>query len=444
MIATLKEPVDVRSLMQGSAPLTMDDVRQLEGAVANGQSTEVRQEAYTLANDVEQGDKSAEKAVRVGIAFYLLGQGKVAEQVLGRVGNNGLADFYRGQALVGMGRYAEAIPVFESAGKHGFDKVTALLHQAGAVRAGGNLAKAEELLKTAASQGGATKAEYCYQMGCVLADKGDTYGAWEYFSRAVDMDAGHQRSLFWLGQLNAQRGNDDDAIRFYERALAKPPLHLSALLNLGLLYEDAENYQAAAFCFRRATEVDPTHERARLYLKDIESTSNLPFDEDQLRAQQRQKQLLATAVSDFEMSVRARNCLQKMGVRTLEDLIRLTEQDLLSGKNFGETSLREIKEMLESKGLKLGMMAASKEKTRDFGIQETLSPQQQALLNRPVAELNLSVRARKCMTRLGIATLGELISRTPDELLESKNFGVTSLNEVRSKLNDLGLRLRND
>ncbi|MFN6105445.1 MAG: DNA-directed RNA polymerase subunit alpha C-terminal domain-containing protein, partial [Planctomycetaceae bacterium] len=222
------------------------------------------------------------------------------------------------------------------------------------------------------------------------------------------------------------------------------PLHMSALLNLGLLYEDAENYHAAAYCFRRAMEIDPTHERARLYLKDIESTSNLPFDEDQLRAQQRQKQLLATAVSDFEMSVRARNCLQKMGVRTLEDLIRLTEQDLLAGKNFGETSLREIKEMLESKGLKLGMMAAVKEQARDLGIQESLSPQQQALINRPVAELNLSVRARKCMTRLGIASLGELISRTPDELLESKNFGVTSLNEVRSKLNDLGLRLRND
>ena len=130
MIATLKEPVDVRSLMQGTAPLTMDDVRQLEGAIANGQSTEVRQEAYTLANDVEQGDKSAVKAVRVGIAFYLLGQGKVAEQVLGRIGNNGLAAFYRGQALVGMARYSEAIEAFESAGKHGFDKVSALLHLA--------------------------------------------------------------------------------------------------------------------------------------------------------------------------------------------------------------------------------------------------------------------------------------------------------------------------
>ena len=85
-----------------------------------------------------------------------------------------------------------------------------------------------------------------------------------------------------------------------------------------------------------------------------------------------------------------------------------------------------------------------KEKPRDYGYQENLSPQQQALLNRPVADLNLSVRARKCMSRLGITTLGELILRNPDELLESKNFGVTSLNEVRAKLSDLGLRLRND
>ncbi len=443
MIATLKEPVDVRGVMQGSGALTADDVRALEAAVSGGQATELRQEAYTLANDVEQGDKSKTKILRVGIAFYLLGQGRVAVEALEKVAGDGVADFFRGQALLGIGRYTEAAEAYEQAGKHGYDKVHCLLLQAGAVRASGDLSKAEELLKSAASQGGSTRPEYCYQMGCVLADKGDTYGAVEYFSRAVDMDPTHQRALFWLAQLNAQRGNDDDAVRMYERALAKPPLHLSALLNLGLLYEDVENYSAAAYCFRRALEVDPTHSRARLYLKDIESTSNLPFDEDSIRQQQRQKQTLMISVSDFEMSVRARNCLQKMGVRTLEDLIRLNEQDLLAGKNFGETSLREIKEMLESKGLKLGMLA-SKDKPRDFGIQETLTPQQQSLLNRPVAELNLSVRARKCMTRLQIASLGELVARTPDELLESKNFGVTSLNEVRSKLNDLGLRLRND
>ena len=66
------------------------------------------------------------------------------------------------------------------------------------------------------------------------------------------------------------------------------------------------------------------------------------------------------------------------------------------------------------------------------------------MLNKPVSELNLSVRARKCMNRLGITTLGELIARSGDELLEAKNFGMTSLNEVREKLTAYGLKLRGD
>ena len=81
---------------------------------------------------------------------------------------------------------------------------------------------------------------------------------------------------------------------------------------------------------------------------------------------------------------------------------------------------------------------------RRFTSTDNLSEQEQAVLNKPVAELNLSVRARKCMNRLGISTLGELIQRTADELLESKNFGMTSLNEVREKLRQYGLTLRGD
>ena len=75
---------------------------------------------------------------------------------------------------------------------------------------------------------------------------------------------------------------------------------------------------------------------------------------------------------------------------------------------------------------------------------EELSADEQALLARPIAELNLSVRARKCMIRLGINTFGDLLQRTGDDLLECKNFGVTSLNEVREKLAVRGLKLRGE
>jgi DNA-directed RNA polymerase subunit alpha len=48
------------------------------------------------------------------------------------------------------------------------------------------------------------------------------------------------------------------------------------------------------------------------------------------------------------------------------------------------------------------------------------------------------------MVRLGLTSLGELIRKTGDDLLECKNFGVTSLNEVRDKLTQLNLKLRGD
>ena len=153
--------------------------------------------------------------------------------------------------------------------------------------------------------------------------------------------------------------------------------------------------------------------------------------------------MLNIPVTDFELSVRSRNCLQKMGIMTLGDLCRCTEQELLASKNFGETSLVEIKEMLTTKGLRLGQYAQERA-VSELYEPEALSPDEQAMLDRPISELNLSVRARKCMIRLGINTLGDLVRRTGDDLLECKNFGVTSLNEVREKLTVLALKLRGE
>src|SRR4030095_15501676 len=115
--------------------------------------------------------------------------------------------------------------------------------------------------------------------------------------------------------------------------------------------------------------------------------------------QDRLAQVLNIPVSDFELSVRSRNCLQKMGVRTLGDLTRTTEQELLASKNFGETSLVEIRDMLQQKGLALCQFAREKTEPEPAYDCSAMSPDQQALLDRPISDLNLSVRARKCMAR---------------------------------------------
>jgi DNA-directed RNA polymerase subunit alpha len=192
-------------------------------------------------------------------------------------------------------------------------------------------------------------------------------------------------------------------------------------------------------------EAYPTHPRARLYTKDVQAARDMFYDEDERRRRDRLSQVLDVPVTDFELSVRSRNCLQKMGIMTLGDLAKTSEAELLASKNFGETSLVEIRDMMTSKGLGLGMLA------KDASVEpepvyepEVMTPDEAALLDRPITELNLSVRARKCMVRLGINTIAELVRRTGDDLLECKNFGVTSLNEVREKLTIKGLKLRGD
>ena len=169
------------------------------------------------------------------------------------------------------------------------------------------------------------------------------------------------------------------------------------------------------------------------------------YDEDARRRQDRLSQVLGIPVTDFELSVRSRNCLQKMGIMTLGDLTRTSEQELLASKNFGETSLVEIREMLSIQGPGARPIRRPNSRRR-AGLRSrdcsrrTSGP---CSIGRS-ADLNLSVRARKCMVRLGISTIGELVRRTGDDLLECKNFGVTSLNEVREKLTLQNLKLRGD
>jgi len=436
------ESVGVRELLRERPTFGKAEVGMLYKLLCGNQVAEVRGEIEALCAEIDATSRpSKTDLVKVGIGLYLLGKHQRADQYLSRVADDAVACYHHALVLTALERHEEAAQKFEQAAKLGYDPIECTLRRAGALRAMGRLDEAEQTLRGTLPEG-AKRAEYSYQMGCILADRGDTYGAIEYFERAVDMDPRHTRALFALAGEQNRHGNDEEAIRLYERALSRPPFYLGALVNLGLLYEDVENYAAAAFCFRRVLEADPTHERARLYLKDIEAAERMYYDEDAARQEARMRHLLNRPITDFELTVRSRNCLESLGIRTLGDLTRITEQELLAGKNFGETSLREVQELMEMHGLRIGQ-------NRHLAQGPTppiaaLPPEKRPLLDKPISELQLSVRARKCMTRLNIATVGELIQKTPDELLSVKNFGVTSLNEVRSKLDELGLKLRGD
>jgi DNA-directed RNA polymerase subunit alpha len=167
------------------------------------------------------------------------------------------------------------------------------------------------------------------------------------------------------------------------------------------------------------------------------------YDDDQARLVARRNAVLDIPVTDFELSVRARNCLKKMNIRTLGDLVRITEAELLTYKNFGETSLKEIKDMLTAKGLRLGQEVeeAPVPVPNIFAdLQPTVSDDGQSEI--PLEQVEFSIRVRRALQNMNVQTLGDLAGKSLAELMACSNFGQTSLTEVTQRLADHGLKLR--
>jgi DNA-directed RNA polymerase subunit alpha len=438
---------DIKALFLEKEDCDAGTVQQLRNGLAQGpgQYKALREatEAMKARLSTATGAQAKKWHLKLGIAFYFMGRIKEAAEHLGHA-DTPLALFYLGRSLLSLERYDEALQAFERAEKAGYTASQVNLQRVAVFRRRGDLKQARALLSKLQDLS-THSGEYHFQLACLLLEEGDRPQAIRHFERAAELEPTHAGALFHLGYFNDLYGNDQEAIQYYERAANQLPAHLGALTNLGILYEDQEQYEKAASIYKRILDVLPNEERAKLFYKDAIASRTMYYDEEAERTFDKFSQVLETPVTDFELSVRSRNCLRKMNIRTLGDLTRVTEQQLLSSKNFGETSLQEIKDMLASKGLRLGQ--ALEEGARydnRFQPQKVLSEEEQAVLKKPVADLNLSVRARKCMNKLGITTLGELIERTADELLEIKNFGQTSLNEVREKLAAHGLKLRGD
>jgi len=434
---------DIRDILTGNGPFGPAEVRSLVQAL--GRDSTVHRDLRAAVRELESNpDRSPAASVRLGVCQHLLGRAREALQTL-RSGDGGaLALFHQGLAHAALGVFDKAVEAFTAARKAGYEAGACLAAAADALRAQGDLERARrELEQTGADA--SPSADVCVVRGHLLsAESAPVEKVAEAYEQALAIDPGHPGALFALGVIHDRLGNDAEAKSCYERSLERYPPTVGALLNLGILHEDEGNLARAQQCYRRILDAYPDHLRARLFLRDSTTTGAPQVGELEMRQRDRLDQVLGLPVSDFELTVRSRNCLQKMGINTLGDLARTSEAELLASKNFGETSLIEIKEMLEAKGLSLGQLATAPVPEPSEAEFEEPSADDQQIFSAPIAELNLSVRARKCTTKLGVVTIGDLVRRTADDLLECKNFGVTSLNEVREKLAERGLRLRGE
>ena len=380
-------------------------------------------------------------ALKIGIARYMLCRFKDALDVLGQATDNKERRYFQALCWKCLHRYDQASEEFEGAKAKGWDELD-VARQLVEIRAlSGKMREADSLLS--AIEGRITgTADWFYLRGLIDELGGLGEKAAEAYERARAIHPGHSAATFRLAYYCDLHGDENRAVELYRHCLSHPPVYANALLNLSVLYEDAGQYDKAVACAKRLLTCYPNHPRARLFLKDAEASNSMYYDEDQAKRIARRNAVLDIPVTDFELSVRARNCLKKMNIRNLGDLVQTTEAQLLGYKNFGETSLKEIKDMLGAKNLRLGQAMEEEGGLEGFEPEPQAGAQNEGVHNVSLDQVELSVRARKALDSLKVRTLGELATKTEAELLACRNFGQTSLNEVRERLAEYGLRLR--
>jgi DNA-directed RNA polymerase subunit alpha len=424
------------------------------------QSKETRQRVEQAAREAASASGAAASGERAGLrlaaSLYLLSRPADALAALRSAGSSPQAVLLRGLCALEVADPASALSALASLVGTEMDGEAFFTQLATAAALAGDSTTAQKAAAKIPEGPNALYAE-----GIALESDGEYAEARRKYARALELDAYHPRVLFRLAMQHDKAGEDERAIELYRRCSNLQPPPLNALQNLALLYEDHGRFSEAEQCYRRILDAEPEHVRARLGIKDVQASQNQFFDEDQERREDRRVQILRTPISEFELSVRSRNCLAKMNIQTLGDLVRKTETELLAYKNFGETSLQEIKDILAQKGLRLGMRPVEDEAPLYTEAAATTDEQLDALFGGPIAgeaedtdavedeyaevpieELDLSIRARRCMETLEIHTIGDLLQRSESELLGSKNFGQTSLNEIRQRLEAMGLHLK--
>ncbi len=395
-------------------------------------------ELRTSAKTEEGTPESKGNNIVLGICLWILGNQEEAVEVLSALKTNKFACYFLAKCHQELKDYENALHFFERSKLPEEEEFHVQIDIAETQRLSGDFQGALKLIQKL-SKGHDDEANLHFQWAYCLDNLGEYEDALTHYHRALEINPSHSNTLFRLAYDYDLNGDDEKALEYYKRCIEEVPVHSNAMINLGLLYEDSDEYENAISCYEAVLKSYPNHEIARLYLRDAKAGTNMHYDEDKVKKQDEETEVLNIPISDFELSVRSKNCLERMNIITLADLTKVTEFELLSYKNFGETSLTEIKNILNPKGLRLGQ-AVEEINPADISF-DTNTDRNEDIFSKSISEIDFSEDCGNAISELGIYTLSDLVSKSETELLEQDGFTQAYIDEVIDQLNKLGLEL---
>ncbi len=385
------------------------------------QDLEERRKLLALHQD---GSLKEDAKVRGAILAYALGFFADAEELLGD-GKDAYAQALLGLINAELGDQAEAKDRFAAAAKSlpeaKIEVVRSLVdanHADDAEKALGNVGEG---------------ADREFLQGRIHELRNNTEAAINAYEAALEANPEHVEAAFKLGVLLDRIGDDDMAVEYFLTCADVTPHYIPGVINLGILYDERGEPNAAVDCFRQVLAYNPRNRRAAMLLRDAKASRTMYYDEREEREREKMEKIMRTPVNDFELSVRSRNCLAKMNIFTLGDLLKITEQEMLSYKNFGETSLKEVKEMLAARNLRLGMF-------RD-GEERSISKADQKVLGESVEKLELGNKSLAMLEGLGVSRIGDLAQYSDLDLYKAPGSGQSVVQELSTALGAFGVSL---
>ena len=399
------------------------------------------QQSVDRARDAQ---KKKENMLVLGVCHWILGNLDEAIETLSDLKARKISSYFLGKCYQELGDYEEAIEYFERSKHSDSDEFGIQMDIAETQRKAGELKNALKLIQGLSKKHN-DEAGLHYQWAHCLDDLGEHDDALAHYNRALGINPIHISTLFRLAYNYDLNGNDEKAIEYYKQCIEQAPTYTNAIMNLGVLYEDQEDYKKAISYYEAVLKTNPNQERARLFLKDAKASLNMNYEEGGEKKRDEETEVLNIPISDFELSVRSKNCLERMNIKTLADLTGVTEESLLSYKNFGETSLNEIKHILNQKGLRLGQSLESQEPMDRFidigGENERPKPLD---LSKPLTELSLSTPCIEALEGFEIVTIGAVVSKKESELLGYEGVEQAYIDEIKLALGKYGLTLEEE
>jgi DNA-directed RNA polymerase subunit alpha len=438
-MSTIVADLDFDKLLEAES-ITRETVTyikdQVYSAIENREAFDKKAEALKAElSKTRDSAKQKDLTLLVGICDWIAGRSKGASDLLKEVKSRKIGAYYLGKCCQETGDYKQALECFERAMRTDAEDFEVSMDIAETKRMAGDPDGALGAVKRF-SQTHDNNAEFHYQFAHCLDDLGMYSEAFSHYERALQINPEHAGALFRMAFNYDMDGDEDMAIEYYERCVKLKPAYKNAVINLGLLYEDKGEFDDAVYCYESVLDAEPINDRASLFLKDAKESLSMYYDEEVSKRQGKESEVLNIPISDFELSVRSKNCLERMNIHTLKDLTRITEADLLSFKNFGETSLNEIKLVLAQKGLRLGQALENGEESEIFANESDLVGE-----STMTSDIGLSTRCKNALWKIGIETVDDLVKKTENELLQ-QGVKQNYIDEAKECLAKLGRSLQ--